>query len=50
MSAREETRGLIFDLREFTSVNAPYPFKVVIGVKKGGSVVVDDLELEVDDD
>ena len=39
-----------FDLRKFTPVNAPYQFKVVIGVKKGGSVVVDDLELEVDDD
>ena len=39
-----------FDLREFTPVNAPYQFKVVIGVKKAGSVVVDDLELEVDDD
>lgn len=39
-----------FDLREFTPVNAPRQFKVAIGVKKAGSVVVDDLELEVDDD
>ena len=39
-----------FDLREFTAANAPSQYKVVIGVKKGGSVVLDDLELEVDDD
>ena len=39
-----------FDLREFNSTNAPYQFKVVIGVKKNGSVVLDDMELDVDDD
>ena len=39
-----------FDLREFTAANYPYQFKVAIGVRKGGSVVLDDLELEVDDD
>ncbi len=39
-----------FDLREFTAANAPYKFNVAIGVKKGGSIVLDDIELEVDDD
>ena len=39
-----------FDLREFTGTNSPAQFKVAIGVKKGGSVVLDDLELEVDND
>ena len=39
-----------FDLREFTASDAPYQFKVAVGVKKGGYVVLDDLELEVDDD
>ena len=39
-----------FDLNEFTSANAPRQFKVAVGVKKGGSVVLDDMELEVDND
>ena len=39
-----------FDLREFTAADAPRRYKVVIGVKKGGSIILEDLELEVDDD
>ena len=39
-----------FDLREFTNADSSYQFKAAIGVKKGGSVILDDLELEVDDD
>ena len=39
-----------FDLREFTATDSPYQFKIAVGVKKGGSVVLDDMELEVDDD
>ena len=39
-----------FNLSEFTVANAPSQFKVVIGVKKGSAVVLDDMELEVDDD
>ena len=39
-----------FDLQEFTATKYPYQFKIAIGVKKGGSVVLDDIELEVDDD
>jgi hypothetical protein len=40
----------LFDLREFTAADAPRRYKVVIGVKKGGSIILEDLELEVDDD
>ena len=39
-----------FDLREFTAADAPRRFKVVIGVKKGGTALLEDMELEVDDD
>ena len=39
-----------FDLREFTGTNAPHQFKIAVGVQKGSSVVLDDMELEVDDD
>ena len=39
-----------FDLRGFSRTDSPSQFKVAIGVKKGGSVVLDDMELEVDDD
>ena len=38
-----------FDLREFTKTNSPYQFKAAVGVRKG-TVVLDDMELEVDDD
>ena len=39
-----------FDLSEFNKTNSPAQFKVAVGVRKGGSVVLDDMELEVDDD
>lgn len=39
-----------FNLSEFTLADAPHKFKIAVGVKKGGTVVLDDLELEVDND
>ena len=39
-----------FDLREFPANDAPRRFKVVFGVAKGGSVLLEDIEMDMDND
>ena len=54
MPAKATLRGddmdAFLDLRDHTWQTPPRRFKVTIGVRKGGVMVFDDIELEVDND